>query len=100
MLIYLNMIFISLVRMDHFYKSNAETDLVTLYYVTFIEPLTVFPMEALSLDSEQFMNNSINKVIEAKINDHFLLLRTFLHRSFVVQFKNLSHEVLEFFSES
>jgi hypothetical protein len=65
------MIFISLVRMDHFYKSNAETDLVTLYYVTFIEPLTVFPMEALSLDSEQFMNNSINKVIEAKINDHF-----------------------------
>jgi hypothetical protein len=52
MLIYLNMIFISLVKMDHFYKSNAETDLVTLYYVTFIEPLTIFPMEALSLDSE------------------------------------------------
>jgi hypothetical protein len=60
--------------MNHFCKSNVETNLATLHYVTFIEPLTVFSMEALSFDSGQFMNNSINKVIEAKTNDHFLQL--------------------------
>jgi hypothetical protein len=31
-------------------------------------------MEVLSFDSEQFTNNSNNKVIEAKIIDHFVLL--------------------------
>jgi hypothetical protein len=60
--------------MDRFCKTNIKTDLSTLHYVAFIEPLTVSPMEVLSFDSEQFTNNSNNKVIEAKIIDHFVLL--------------------------
>jgi hypothetical protein len=60
--------------MDHFYKTNTETDLATLHYVAFMEPLTLFSMEALSFDSKQFMNNSINKVIEVERTDHFLLI--------------------------
>jgi hypothetical protein len=45
----------------------------TLHYVTFIEPLAVLQTKALSFDSEEFLNNSINKVIESKSNDFFLL---------------------------
>jgi hypothetical protein len=55
--------------MDPFCKSYVENDLVSLHYVTFIEPLAIFPTEALSFDYKQFTNNSINKVIEAKRND-------------------------------
>jgi hypothetical protein len=69
-----NGLFISLVAMNHFCKSYAKTDLATLYYVIFIEPLAVFPMETQSFDYKQFTNNSINKVIEAKTNDPFVLL--------------------------
>jgi hypothetical protein len=74
LLISLNKLFISYVAMDRFYKSNTETDLTTLHYVTFIESLVVSPMEDLSFESEWFTNNSINKVIEAKTNEHFVLL--------------------------
>jgi hypothetical protein len=56
----------SLVAMDHFCKTYVETDLASLHYITFIEPLTICPMEAKSFDSDQFTNNSINKVIEEK----------------------------------
>jgi hypothetical protein len=59
--------------MDLFCKSCVETDLASLHYVTFIEPLVVFPTEALSFNFEQFTNNSINKVIESITNDHFPL---------------------------
>jgi hypothetical protein len=52
--------------MDPFYKSCVETDLASLHYITFIEPLIVLSTETLSFDSEQFTNNPINKVIEAK----------------------------------
>jgi hypothetical protein len=91
--------------MDHFYKTNNETNLATLHYVAFIEPLTVSPMEVLSFDSEQFMNNSNNKVIEAKTTNHFVLLEehfiatVLLYKKYEVQFESLSHEVLQFFSE-
>jgi hypothetical protein len=68
----LNRFFISLVAMDHFYKSNAETDLALLHYITFIESLAVFPMEVLSFDSDDFTNNSMKKVIEGKRNDSFI----------------------------
>jgi hypothetical protein len=71
------MLFISLVTMDHFCKTNIKTDLSMLHYVVFIGPLTVSPMEVLSFDSEQFMNSSNNKVIEAKIIDHFILLEEY-----------------------
>jgi hypothetical protein len=60
--------------MDPFCKSCVKIDLALLHYVTFIKPLVVFPMKALSFDSEQFTNNSINKVIEEKTNNPFLLL--------------------------
>jgi hypothetical protein len=63
--------------MDPFCKTNIETDLATLHYVAFIEPLVVFLMEALSFDSEWFTNNSINKVIEAKTIEPFLLLKEY-----------------------
>jgi hypothetical protein len=53
------------------------------------------------------MNTSINKFIEAKTKDPFLLFeehffaRVLVHRkSYDVQFDNLSNEDLEFFSES
>jgi hypothetical protein len=61
--------------MDHFYRTNTENDLVTLHYVAFIEPMTIFLMEALSFDSEQFTSNSINKAIEAETTNPFLLLK-------------------------
>jgi hypothetical protein len=50
--------------MVFFYKSCTKMDLKTLHYVTFIEPFGVFPTEALSFDSKQFTNNSINKEFE------------------------------------
>jgi hypothetical protein len=52
--------------MDPFCKSCVETDLASLHYITFIEPLIVLSTKTLSFDSEQFTNNPINKVIEAK----------------------------------
>jgi hypothetical protein len=104
LLICLNILFVSLVTMDRFCKSNAETDLETLHYITFIKSLTIFSTEALFLDSKQFTNNSINKVIETKTNDHFLLCEEHFFtvvllykKNYEVQFKNLSHEVLKLF---
>jgi hypothetical protein len=94
------------VTIDPFCKSCVKTDLASLHYVSFIEPLAIFPTKALSFDSEQFMNNSINKVIEEKTNDPFLLLEehffatVLLYKTnYEIQFKHLSPEVLEFFSE-
>jgi hypothetical protein len=91
--------------MNSFYKSCTETDFATLHYVTFIELLGVFPTEALSFDSEQFTNNSINKEFESKTNHYFLLFEEHFFGTVLVykkpykaQFKDLSHEVLEFFS--
>jgi hypothetical protein len=52
------------------------------------------------------MNNSINKLIEEKTNNSFLLLEEHFFavvllykRNFEVQFQDLPPEVLEFFSE-
>jgi hypothetical protein len=94
------------VAMDHFCKLNTKTDLGTLHYVTFIESLVVSLMEALSFESEKFINNSINKVIEAKINEHFILLEENLFvaallykKIYGVLFEDLSHGVIQFFSE-
>jgi hypothetical protein len=78
LLICLHRLFISLVAMDHFYKSYVETDLATLHYVTFIKPLVVSRMEALSFDSNNFTSNSMKKVIERNINDSFALLKEHL----------------------
>jgi hypothetical protein len=86
------------VAMDPFYKSCAEIDLTSLYYITFIEPLVVSPMKTLF---------SINKVIEEKIKDHFLLFEEYFFATvllrktnYEIQFEDLSPEVLEFFPES
>jgi hypothetical protein len=97
---------ISLVAMYPCCKSCIETNLALLHYVTFIEPLTVHPIEALSFDSAQFANNSI-KVIEAKNRNPFLLSEEHFFASVLmykktyrVQFDRvevLSHEVLLFF---
>jgi hypothetical protein len=87
--------------MDPFCKIYVESDLASLHYTTFIEPFAICPMEALSFDSDQFMNNSINKVIKEKINDHFLLLKEYFFTTFLVynkayefQFEDMFHEVL------
>jgi hypothetical protein len=61
-----NRLFISLVVMDSSFKTYVETELASLHYTTFIEPLAICQMEALYFNSDQFMNNSINKVIEEK----------------------------------
>jgi hypothetical protein len=92
--------------MDPFCKSYVKVDLSSLHYVTFIESFVVMPTKSLSLSPEQFMNNSINKLIKEKINDPFLLVEqhffitVLLHNKiYEVQFEDLSHKVLKFFSE-
>jgi hypothetical protein len=86
--------------MDHFYKSCVETDLASLHYVTFVEPLTVLPTEALSFDSNEFMNNSINKLIQEEKKNPFLLPMNILSprfwctKKYEVQFEELSYKVL------
>jgi hypothetical protein len=59
--------------MSIFCKSYVDTDLAALHYVIFIESFAVSPKEALSLNSEQFVNTSINKLIEAQDQDSYLL---------------------------
>jgi hypothetical protein len=90
--------------MDQFRKS-CVTDLASLHYVAFIKPLTIFSIEALSFDFEQFKIISINKENESKIEDPFLLLDEHFFiadlvykKRYQVQFEGLSLEVLEPFS--
>jgi hypothetical protein len=85
----LSRLFISLVAMDSSCKTYVETDLISLHYVTFIEPLVVYPTEALSFDSDEFMNNNINKVIEEKTNESFVLLNEHFFIDFLVHKKTL-----------
>jgi hypothetical protein len=106
--------------MDSSCKTYVETDLASLYYVTFIAPLAVCPTEALSIDYDQFTNNTINKVIEEIDYDQFTnntinkvieekneqLFRAPQSRNlfgvkkpYKFEFKDLSYEVLQFFSE-
>jgi hypothetical protein len=106
MFICLNKLSIYLVAMNTFCKSYTDTDLAWLHYVTFIEPIVVSPDEALSFDSKQFTNTSIDKLIEAKTKDHFLLFEkhfftsVLVYRKFYdIQFDDMSNEDLEFFSE-
>jgi hypothetical protein len=75
-------------------------------FPTFIELVAILPIEALSFDSEQFTNNSMNKVIEGKRNDSFVHLEELFFaavmlytKNYEVQFEDLLHEVLDFFSE-
>jgi hypothetical protein len=104
--IYLDRLYISLMSMNTFFESYADTNLAWLHYVTFLELIVVSPNETLSFDSELFVNTSINKFIKAKIKDSFLLYkehffaRVLVHRkSYDIQFDDLSNEDLEFFSE-
>jgi hypothetical protein len=60
--------------MDPFRNLYNDTNLASLHYITFIEPLAVLPAEVLSFDSEEFTNNSMKNVIEGKINVPFVLL--------------------------
>jgi hypothetical protein len=92
--------------MDSSCKTYVEIDLTSLHYVTFIGPHVICPTDALSFDSDQFANNTINKVIEEKMNDSFMLLEEHYFTDFWVykktyefEFEDLSHEVLRFFSE-
>jgi hypothetical protein len=87
----LNRFFISLVAMEPSCKTYVETDMVSLHYVTFIEPLAICLTEALSFDSDQFTKNSINKVIEEKTNDPFLLLQEHLSTAFFVYKKLMNY---------
>jgi hypothetical protein len=85
---------------------NTLCDLASLHYVTFIEPHAISPSEALCFNSKQFTNTTINKLIEAKPKDHFLIFEEYFvanvfvyRKSYGVQFKDLSNEDLEFFTE-
>jgi hypothetical protein len=78
-----------------------------LYYVTFIDSLVVFRTKAMSFESKQFTNNSINKMIGVKINEHFVyyskkisLPQFCCTKKYEVLFEDPSHEVLEFFSQN
>jgi hypothetical protein len=70
----LNIVLLSLMEMDHFYKSYTKTDLASLHYVTFIESLAIFSTEALSFDFDDFTVNFMKKVIKGNINNSFVLL--------------------------
>jgi hypothetical protein len=101
------MFYIYLVAMDPSCNSYADTNLASLHYVRFIEPLVVLPTEELSFDSKQFTNNLMEKVIEGKLNGPFILLEEHLFAvvmlyktKWEVQFEDLLHEVLDFFSEA
>jgi hypothetical protein len=52
---------------------NSFYDLASVHYVTFIEPLDISPSEAMCFDSKEFRNTCINKLIETKPEDPFLL---------------------------
>jgi hypothetical protein len=85
---------------------NTFCDLASLHYVTIIESFAVSPSEALCFDSEQFMNTSINKLIEAKLKDPFLIFEEYFfanifvyRKSYSIQFKDPSNEDLEFFTD-
>jgi hypothetical protein len=61
--------------------------------------------KSLSFDSESFMTNFMKKMIERKTNDHFILLEEYFFtvvmlykKNYEVQFEELSHKVLDFFS--
>jgi hypothetical protein len=95
------------VAMNPFRNSYADTNLASLHYVTFIEPLAILPTETFSFDSKQVINNSMKKVIEGKINAPFVLLEEHFsaavmlyNKKYEVQFEELSHEILDFFSEA
>jgi hypothetical protein len=67
--------------MDYSCKIYVKTDLVSL---AFIEPLVVCLMEALSFDSNEFMNNAINMVIEENTNEPIVLLEEHFFTAFLV----------------
>jgi hypothetical protein len=69
----LNRLYIYFMAMDPFRNLYNDTNLASLHYITFIEPLAVLPTEVLSFDSEEFTNNSMKNVIEGKINVPFIL---------------------------
>jgi hypothetical protein len=52
----LNRLYIFFMAMNTFFKSFADTDLAWLRYVIFIEPIAVSLNEAISFNSELFMN--------------------------------------------
>jgi hypothetical protein len=90
-----------------FCKSYVDTDLAFVHYITFIESFVISPKEAMSFDSEQFVNTSINKLIEAKDQDPYLLCEDHFfggvlvyRKSYDVHFEDLSNEDLEYFSEA
>jgi hypothetical protein len=65
----------------------------------------MLPTEVLSSDSDQFTSNNTSKIFESKNKDPFLLLEEhFFHavvvckKNYDVQFEDLPHEVVEFFS--
>jgi hypothetical protein len=55
-------------------------DLTLLHYVTFIEPHVIIPTESLSFGLDQFMNKSIDELMEGKTQGPFpSLQRQFVH---------------------
>jgi hypothetical protein len=88
--------------MNSYCKSYAQIDLASLHYVTFIELHVIIWTESLTFGLDQFMNKSVDR---GKTKDHFLLIKdnlfaaALLHnKTYEVEFEDLSHEVLEYFS--
>jgi hypothetical protein len=91
--------------MNTFCKSCVDTDLASLHCIICIEPFVVSPKEALFFDFEQFTSTSINKLIEPKDKDSFLIFEehffdgVLLHRkSYGVHFEDPVNEDLEYLS--
>jgi hypothetical protein len=95
---------IILAAMNSFCQTHG--DLASLHYIAFIEPLAGFPTEVVSFNSQKFTSTSINKMIEAETKDpfppseeHFFVVVLVYKKPYEVQFEDLLHEYLEFFSK-
>jgi hypothetical protein len=79
-------------------------DLVTLHYITFVEPFGELPTDPLLFDTEQFTNKYTNNVCDSKNNDLFIFLEEHFFdavvvykENFEVKFENLPHGIIDFF---
>jgi hypothetical protein len=93
----------SLVAMDPYYKSCAEIDLASLHYVTFIKPLFILPTEpcpstwkCLRTTLSSWLKQK--KTFSCSPKNISSLLFWCTKKNYTVEFEELSHEVLEFFS--
>jgi hypothetical protein len=74
--------------MNIFCKLCDDIDLASLHYVIFIQLIAISSNEVMSFGSEQFINTSINKLIEPKDKDPFMIFEEYFFGSVLVNRKS------------